>query len=181
MQIRTYVGVSIDGFMAMPDGLPAWFALPTFVGGASHGYPEYIEQCEAVVVGRTTFDQGHAHWTEQSAWPWEGFKVYVLTSRLLPANTHMDVFASNGGPSGLLEQLRNADLARDVNLLGGARSIQAFLQLGAVDHLGICILPVVLGEGVPLFAAGAAPRTSVRLNRHRAFPDGAVQLIYAAS
>jgi dihydrofolate reductase len=179
MQIRTHIGLSLDGFMATPDGLPVWNAMPTFVPGTSHGYAEFLAECEAIVIGRTTFDSGHQYWTEQSAWPWEGYRVYVLTSRALPANVHADVIASQGGPAGLLQQLRAEHLARDVQLLGGPRVIQAFLRLGAVDQLGMVILPVMLGDGVPLFTPGAAPHASWRLDSHRAFPDGAVELVFS--
>jgi dihydrofolate reductase len=178
MLIRTHIGVSLDGFVAAPDGLPAWDAVPTFVPGESHGYPEFIEQCDAIVIGRNTFDFGHAYWTEQGVWPWEGRRVYVLTSRPLPVNAHADVIASQGGTAGLLQQLRDAGLARDVQLLGGARTIRAFLQLGAIDRLGMVVLHILLGEGIPLVASGAAPRSPLRLERHRAFPDGAVELVY---
>jgi len=178
VQIRTHIGVSLDGFMGLADGAPVWNAIPTFVPGESHGYPEFIEPCKAVVVGRTTFDYGHAYWTEQGGWPWPNLTVYVLTSRPLPDHRHEGVAASQGGPAELLEQLRNAGLAGDVQLLGGPRVIRSFLELGAVDWLGVVVLPVLLGGGIPLFAAGTIPHSALRLERHHAFPDGAVQLVY---
>ena len=90
MQIRMHTGVSLDGFAATPDGVPALDAMPDFVPGESHGLPDFIEQCAAVVVGRTTFDEGHAYWSENSVWPWEGKRVYVLTSRPLPERRASD-------------------------------------------------------------------------------------------
>ena len=194
MLIRTHVGVSLDGFLATPDGLPAWDAVPTF-GPGSHGYAEVSEQCEAVIVGRTSFDQGCRDWLTDG-WPWPGKRVYVLTSRPLPADVPAGVIAATGGPAVLLGQLREAGLAGDAQLLGGARTIQAFLEIGAVDRLGMVVLPVRLERGIPLFAtertafssdawaasqaspSGAAPRPLLRLERHRAFPDGAVELVY---
>ena len=120
----------------------------------------------------------------------------MLTSRPLPANAFsLGVIASKGGPAGLLQQLRHAGLTRDVHLLGGPRTIWAFLELGAVDRLGMVVLPVLLGKEIPLFSveittfssevwaaskaspSGAGAR-SLRLERHRAFPDGAVELVY---
>jgi dihydrofolate reductase len=194
MLIRTHIGVSLDGFVATPDGLPAWDIMPTF-GPGSHGIAELMEQCDAVVMGRTSFDQGFQDWLAN--WPWPGKQIYVLTSRPLPANAPAaGVIASKGGPTGLLEQLRAARLARDVQLLGGPRIIQAFLALGAIDRLGMVVLPVLLGKGIPLFAieittfskeawaasqaspSGAASRSLLRLDRQRAFPDGAVELVY---
>lgn len=193
MQIRTYVGVSLDGFVATPDGLPAWEAVPTFSPG-SHGYSEFMEQCDAVVMGRTSFDQGLPGWLTN--WPWPGKQVYVLTSSPLPATAPASVIASKGGPAGLVQQLRDAGLARDVQLLGGSRTIQAFLEIGAIDRLGLCVLPVLLGKGIPLFAieitrfsseawatslaspSGTALRPLLRLDRQRTFSDGAVELVY---
>lgn len=177
MRIRTHTGLSLDGYMASADGMPVWNAISTFVPGQSHGYAEFLAQIEAVVVGRTTFDFGHKFWTEQSLWPWPDLRVYVLTSRPLPERVHEGVVAAQGGPAALLEQLRSAGLGRDVQLLGGPGVIRAFLELGAIDELGLVILPLLLGEGVPLFAPDAV-RRSPRLDRQRAFPDGAVELVY---
>lgn len=178
MQIRTHIGVSLDGIMGTPDGIPAWEAMPTFVPGQSHGYSEFIAQCEAIVIGRTLFDFAHGYWSEQRVWPWEGFRVYVLTSQPLPADRHPDVFASDGNAAALVQQLHQAGLTRDVQVLGGAQTIRAFLELGAIDELGLVVLPVLLGEGTPLFQAGTLPRTDLKLADHRAFPDGAVELVY---
>ncbi|HEY7294952.1 MAG TPA: dihydrofolate reductase family protein [Dehalococcoidia bacterium] len=178
MSIRTHIGISLDGFIAASDGMPAWDAMPTFAPRKSHGYREFIEQCDAVVIGRAVFDFGHTYWTEQSIWPWAGQRVYVLTSRPLPENAHEGVIASKGGPAELVEQLRDDGLRRDVQVLGGARTIRAFLTIGAIDRLGTVILPVLLGDGVPLFTPGDVSQTSLLLDRQRAFPDGAVELVY---
>ena len=177
MLIRMRTGMSLDGFAVTPDGVPAFDAMPGFVPGESYGAREFIEQCFAVVVGRATFDEGHAYWSEQSAWPWEGKRVYVLTSRPLPARVPDDVLASQGGPSGLLEQLRSARLDGDVHLLGGPRTLQAFHQLGAIDRLEILVLPILLGEGAPLFPLGNA-RVPLRLEGQRPFSDGTIELSY---
>ena len=194
MLIRTHVGVSLDGFVATPDGLPAWDAMPTF-GPGSHGNDEFTAQCDAVVIGGTTFAQGFEQWLPD--WPYAGKQVYVLTTRPLPAKaTEMGIVASQGGPAGLVEQLRGADLAGDVHVLGGSRTIQAFLNIGALDRLGMVVLPVLLGKGIPLFPleiatfsreawaaslaapSQAAPRWRLRLEGQRVFPDGAVELDY---
>jgi dihydrofolate reductase len=191
MLIRTHVGVSLDGFMATPDGMPAWEAMPDFSPGA-YGTAEFMEQSDAIVIGRSSFDQGFEAWLTD--WPYSGKQVFVLTSSPLPANVPEGVVASQGGPAGLVKQLRNAGLSR-VQVLGGARTIQAFLENAAIDRLGMVVLPVLLGKGIPLFAieptsfsnaALAASQTSatenatrpLRLDHQRAFPDGALELVY---
>jgi dihydrofolate reductase len=191
MLIRSHIGFSLDGFVATAEGLPAWDAMPSF-GPGSHGTDELAEQTDAVVIGRTSFDQGFGDWLPN--WPWPGKRVYVLTSRPLPAKaTEMGIVASEGGPAGLVRQLRDAGLSGDVHVLGGSRTIQALLAIGALDQLGMVVLPVLLGKGIPLFpiepttfsrdvwaaapsATAAGPR--FRLERHRAFPDGAIELVY---
>jgi dihydrofolate reductase len=177
MLIRMHTGVSLDGFAATPDGVPAMLSVPEFVPGESHGMQEFLEQCVAVVVGRTTFDEGHAHWSEHSVWPWEGKRVYVLTSRPLPERVPDEVVAPEGGPAGLVEQLRSARLEGDVHLLGGPRTLRAFHRLGAIDRLEVQVLPVLLGEGVPLFPLGSS-KVPLRLEEQRAFPDGTLGLVY---
>src|SRR5688572_27788474 len=126
MRLRTHVGVSLDGFITSAEGLPAWDAMPGF-GSESYGIQEFTDQCDAVIVGRTNFDQGFEFWSAD--WPWPGKPMYVLTSRPLPEKAAaMRVIASTGGPERLVEQIRQAGLKRDAHVHGGARTIQAFLE-----------------------------------------------------
>jgi dihydrofolate reductase len=69
----------------------------------------------------------------------------------VPVEAPADVIVSRGGPAGLLEQLRAARFAGDVHLLGGVRTIQAFRDLGAIDRYELQVLPILLGDGLPLF------------------------------
>ena len=180
MLIRMHTGVSLDGFASDHDGAPALDAMPDFVPGESYGTRAFLAQCAAVVVGRTTFDEGHAYWAAQGIWPWEGQRVYVLTSRPLPERVPADVVASEGGPAGLVAQLRGAGLAGDVHLLGGPRTLHALHELGAIDRLEVMVLPILLGAGVPLFPLGGG-RSPLRLAGQETFPDGTVKLAYATA
>ncbi len=173
MLIRARMGVSVDGYVATPDGRPALLTMPGFVPGESHGHPEFIEQCDAVVMGRTTFEPALA----SPSWPWPGKQVYVLTSGPLPAEAPADIIASEGGPAGLLEQMRAAGMSGDVHLVGGPRTIQAFRALGALDRLELLVLPIMLGEGTPLTPPGTSP-LPLGLESHRTFPDGTAELVY---
>jgi hypothetical protein len=108
----------------------------------------------------------------------------------------MNVIASQGGTQGLVRQFRDADLAGDVQLLGGVRTIQTFLEIGAIDELDVCLLPVLLGKGIPLFdieptdysneawttllvgQSEPARHPLYRLERHHVFPEGAIELVF---
>ena len=65
--------------------------------------------------------------------------------------------------------------------MGGPRTIRAFQELGAIDRLEILVLPVLLGDGIPL-SPRQAPALPLRLLRAgRIFPDGTAELAYAVA
>jgi hypothetical protein len=97
MLIKSRMGISADGFVSTPEGVPALAIAPGFEPGVSHGYPGFIEGCDAVVMGRTTFLTALG----APQWPWAGLQVYVLTSSPLPAGTPDHVTAGLKGPAGL--------------------------------------------------------------------------------
>jgi dihydrofolate reductase len=91
------------------------------------------------------------------------------------------VIVSQGGPAGLLRQLRSRGSDGDVHLVGGPRTIRAFHGLGALDRLEIVVLPILLGAGVTMSPPGS-PQASLRLlSADRTFPDGSAELVYSAS
>jgi dihydrofolate reductase len=173
MLIRTRLGVSVDGFIATPDALPAFLAMPDFAPHSSYGWPEFNEQCDAVVMGRVGLDAG----LDSGDWPWPGKQIYVLTSRPVPPEVPADVVVASGRPSELLDRLRGAGLVGDAFLLGGQRTLNAFIALGAVDKLELLVLPVILGQGVPFPPAGTR-QSRLRLERQSAFPDGTLHIVY---
>lgn len=174
MLIRSRMGTSVDGFVATPDGIPALAVMPGFTPGVSHGYPEFIQNVDAVVMGRNTFLPALG----APSWPWSGLQVFVLTSRPLPAGTPAGVVVAQGGPAGLVDQLRSRGSDGDVHLVGGPQAIRAFCELGALDRLEIVVLPILLGGSVPLSPPGA-PQLGLRLlEADRIFPDGSVEHVY---
>jgi len=174
MLIKARMAISADGFVATPDGMPALLAVPGFVPRVSHGFPEFIEGCDAAVMGRSTFLPALA----APAWPWPGLEVYVLTSRPLPEQTPPDVIVSRGGPQELAGQLLARESGGDVHLVGGPRTIQAFRQAGALDRLELVVLPILLGDGVPLSPPGTTALPLRLLQADRVFPDGSAELVY---
>jgi dihydrofolate reductase len=151
MQIRTRMGISVDGFIATTDGLPAFVAMPDFVPHGSYDWSEFNAQMDAVVIGRVALDAG----LQASEWPWPGLQVYVLTSKPVPPEVPADIVVADSQPSELLATLHAADLTGDAFLLGGQRTLNAFLALDAVDRLELLQLPILLGEGVPFSPPGS--------------------------
>lgn len=175
MQIRTHMGVSLDGFVASADGRPSLLSMSDFVPGQSHGYPEFIVNCDAVVMGRATFDPA----LQAPNSPWSGLRVYVLTSRPLPTDLPTEVVSASSANE-LLELMRARGSDRDVHLVGGPQTIQAFREIGALDRLEVVVLPVLLGDGLPLSTPGSGP-LRLALDSQRTFPDGSAELAYSVT
>src|SRR4051794_6802497 len=173
MRIRTHMGVSVDGFVASADGRPALLSMPNFVRGQSHGHPEFIANCDAVVMGRTTFDPALG----APRWPWPGLDVYVLTSRPLPRDMPAHVVSAPTAAE-LLALMRARGSDRDVHLVGGPRTIEAFREIGALDRLEVVVLPILLAAGQPLSLPGT-DLVRLGLEAQRQFPDGSVELVYS--
>jgi dihydrofolate reductase len=175
MRIKARMGISIDGFVATPDGMPALIRAQDFVSGQSHGYPEFIEGVDAVLMGRETFLPAIG---SPEYWPWPGLKVFVLTSSPLPKGTPSDVIVSQGGPQGLVDQIRSKGSDGDVHLVGGPRTIHAIAEVGALDSLEVVVLPIILGDGIRLWPANGTPPATQLERDPRVFPDGSVELTY---
>lgn len=162
-----YLAVSLDGFLARPDGSLDWLeAVQT--PGEDYGYAAFFASVDALVVGRRTYETVTAF----PAWPWTGKRVVVLTHRPLEAR-HGEVPWS-GSLDELLERLHREG-ARHAYVDGG-EVVRQFLSAGLLDDLTLSIVPVLLGEGRPLLGGVAAALT---LASAQPFPSGLVQLRYA--
>ena len=168
--VSVFVGTSVDGFIARPNGdldfLPEG-------GGEPHGYNEFIASVDAIVIGRKTFEKVLTF----GAWPYGDKRVVVLSSR------PVDLSAAGGGvvermagpPAEIVSRLA-ARGAQHLYVDGGI-TIQGFLRAGLVRRLVITRVPVLIGEGVPLF--GSLPRDiPLRHVATRHYPSGLVQSEY---
>jgi dihydrofolate reductase len=164
--------MSADGYVTTPDGWPALTADPAFVSGQSHGIQEFLEGCEAALMGRTTFEPAVGN----DRWPWPKLNVFMLGSRRPPGTP--DHVVSDSDPARLLEQLRAANQGGDVHLVGGPRTIETFRAIGALDTLELVVLPLLFGGGMQLTPA-LRPDTGLTFERERALPGGSVEIVYA--
>jgi dihydrofolate reductase len=174
MQIRARMSMSADGYVTTPGGWPALTADPAFVSGKSHGIQEFLEGCEAALMGRTTFEPALTN----ERWPWPTLNVFLLASQRPPGTP--DHVVSDGDPARLLEKLRAANQGGDVHLVGGPRTIETFRALGALDKLELVVLPLLLGDGMRLTPSISAD-SGLTFERERALPGGSVEIVYEVS
>jgi dihydrofolate reductase len=169
MTVSVFVGTSVDGFIARPNG-DLDFLPPG--GGEPHGYNEFIATVDAIVIGRKTFETVLA----MEDWPYGDKRVVVLSSRPVDLSGAGGVVEQMGGPPADIVSQLAASGAHHLYIDGGI-TIQGFLRAGLIQRLVITRVPVLIGGGVPLF--GALPR-DIRL-RHiatRHYPSGLVQSEY---
>lgn len=170
MRILTRLCMSLDGYVTTPEGRPAQLADPAF-SPASYGFVDFQQRIDAVLMGRTTFEPALG----APQWPWPDLGVYVLGSRR-PEQTPEHVVIDSD-PAALLERMRAAHPHGDVHLVGGPSTIEAFWALGALDQLGLILVPLELGDGMRLTPA-VPTGTQLTLDRQVALPTGAIELVY---
>jgi dihydrofolate reductase len=174
MQIRARMSISADGYVTTPGGWPALTADPAFVSGESHGIREFLEDCEAALMGRTTFEPALTN----ERWPWPTLNAFVLTSERPPGTP--DHVVTDSDPDRLFEKLRAANKGGDVHLVGGPRTIETYCALGALDKLELILLPLLFGGGMQL-TPSLSTDTGLTFERERALPGGSVEIVYAVS
>lgn len=165
--------MSLDGYVTTPEGWPAQIASPDWSPEA-FGFGDLQASCDAVLMGRTTFEPALG----ADRWPWPGLDVFVLGSHR-PEGTPETVVV-DGDPERLLEKVRAANRGGDVHLVGGPRTIETFRRLGALDELGLLVLPILMGDGLQLTPA-LGPDAGLTLTSARALPVGAVELRYSVA
>jgi dihydrofolate reductase len=146
MVVSVFIGTSLDGFIARHNG--KYDFLPAD-GGEPHGYSEFIATVDALVIGRKTFETVLAF----PEWPYGNRQVIVLSSRPL------DLSIVRGGR---VEQM-SADPIEIVASLAargfkhvyvdGGLTVQGFLRAGLVQRITITRVPVLIGDGIPLFGS----------------------------
>jgi dihydrofolate reductase len=126
-------------------------------------------------MGRTTFEPalGADHW------PWPDLDVFVLGSDVPTEGAPVPI-VTDTDPARLLERVRAANRGKDVHLVGGPQTIETFRKLGALDKLGLLLLPILLGDGMRLTPALSAD-TRLELESERSLPGGSVEIVYACS
>jgi len=139
--------------------------------GEDYGYAAFAATVDVMVVGRGTYDAV----LRFGEWPWAGKRVVVMTRRPCPPRADETFF--EGTPEALVAKLA-AEGARRVYVDGGI-VIRQFLGVGLVDDLTISTIPIVLGDGIPLFAPGGEEQR-LALVSSRAFPTGLVQSTWRA-
>ena len=166
-RIRYHVAMSLDGYIAGPKGEADWITPDPDVDFAA-----LFNEFDTALVGRRTFaamvDAGRA--------TIPGMKLIVF-SRTLRQADYPEVTVVAEKQKEVVASLREKP-GKDIWLFGGATLFHSLLQQGVVDAVGVSIVPILLGGGIPLLPT-PAPRKKLNLTGHKIYKSGIVALQYA--
>jgi dihydrofolate reductase len=166
-RLSVFLACSLDGYIATRGGSLDW--LDASVGpGEDYGYEEHLADIDALAIGRGTYDFI------------EHVDPLPFGERALFVFTHRPLLRDGVTPLQLTPQRAVAAWTeqglRHVYVDGGV-VISAFLEAGLIDDLTLTIVPLLLGDGLPLFHPGR-PEARLTLEESKTFPSGVVWLRY---
>jgi len=165
-----FIATSLDGFIADKNGGIEWLHADPAIENIDMGYDAFMANIDALVMGRMTFETVCGF---NIPWPYTK-PVFVLSNTL---NQIPDKFSSNatlvhGTIPAVLEQLHQQGYHR--LYIDGGKTIQGFLNEDLIDDMVITTIPVLLGEGIPLFATVPSTRQFACVESKR-YADKVVQ------
>jgi dihydrofolate reductase len=164
-RIRYRVAMSLDGYIAGPNGEPGWIVMDPDVDFAS-----VWAQFDTILVGRKTFDE----MVRAGRTRMPGVETYVV-SHSLKHGKHPGVTIINDKLEQTVTSLRSKT-GKDIWLFGGGELFRSLLDVGLVDTVEVAVMPVLLGSGIPLLPGGAQQK--LRLSGHRVYRTGIIGLEY---
>jgi dihydrofolate reductase len=175
-KIIVYIATSADGYIARPDGDVEWLnRRPRTV---DYGMREFCPTIDTILWGRKTYDWllDFCRKTGKTKGLFDTKLANYVFSRKPPRRAVPGVEFVSGPVKAFARRLRAAP-GKHVWMMGGGELIASFLDAGEIDEADIHVVPVFIGEGIPL----VAPRhrdVPLRLRSARKYPDGVVRLRY---
>ncbi len=167
-QCSVFIAMSLDGFIARPDGGVDWLDRVD-MPDEDFGFFAFFNTVDAVVFGRNTWDVACGF----STWLYGEKSCFVLTNRAAEPKHGEELL--RGTAEDVVAELARRGMRRAY--IDGGSVIRQFLDAGLIDDLTISVIPILLGEGIPLFARGI--EHGLTLEECRSWPTGLVQLKYA--
>ncbi len=175
-KIIVYIATSADGYIARPDGDVGWLERPRPKG--SYGMSDFFKTIDTILWGRKTYDKGIEMGMERGMKA-GGFgpriKNYVFSRQ--PQEPTGPGFEFVNEPVKSFARRLRAQQGKEIWMMGGGGIITSFLDEGEIDEFSIHVIPILIGEGIPLIA----PRhrsIPLKLLSTKTFPDGVVHLNY---
>ena len=167
-RVRFGGAISLDGFIAGPDGQYDWILMDPDLDFAA-----MFAQYDTLLIGRRTWTAMTAAGNAEAM---PGITSYVFSRTLGPEDCPGATLVSSDA-TGFVARLKN-EPGKDIALFGGGVLFRSLLDAGLVDTVEVSLIPVLLGDGIPLLPPPYGP-VQLRLSAHRALPTtGTISLEY---
>ena len=172
-KVVVHIAASADGFIARPDGDLDWLTSRPAPPGF-YGMGAFMKTVDTKIIGRKTYEASLRLGVKFDAKDRD--RSIVLSRQAAPAGAPAGIeFAS--GPIGPFVRRLKEQPGKDIWLMGGGDLIASFLDERAIDLFVVSVVPVFIGDGIPLIARRHR-HTALDLQAVERFEDGLVQLHY---
>jgi dihydrofolate reductase len=171
-KVIVHIGASADGYIARPDGDLEWLTSRPAPPGF-YGMNEFTKSIDTKLLGRKTYE---ASLRLGARFDSSKTKTIVFSRHAPPAGAPSGVEFATGAIVSFISRLRDRP-GKNIWLMGGGDLIASFLDEDAIDEFVVSVVPVFIGDGIPLIARRHR-HTQLELRSVERFEDGVVQLHY---
>lgn len=173
-KVILYIAQTVDGYIADKDGGIHW--LEAFNSpDEDYGYKTMYARIGAVIMGGVTYRQVLTF----GDWVYPGIMVYVVTRQGIGTPPVKEVEAYQSGDMPALVNKIRAETDKDIWLVGGGQIIAEFIKHDLIDEYQIATMPLLLGEGLPLFPpVSIGAQQNLKLVESKTYPNSIVNTMY---
>lgn len=172
-KIIVEVATSADGFIARPDGDISWLESPRLKG--NYGMAAFVKTIDSILWGRKTYTKGVELGMKAGGFG-PNIKNYVFSRK--PQGQLLQGFEWVKEPISTFARGLRAQPGKNIWMMGGGEIIAAFLDEGEIDEFSINLIPIYIGEGIPLMKPQHRS-IPLELLSTKKFADGVVHLHYS--
>lgn len=169
-KIIVEIATSVDGYIARPDGDVGWLDRSK----GDYGMGQWSKSIDTILWGRKTYEKGIELGMKDGGFG-PNIKNYLFSRRA--QKSLLRGFEQVREPIKSFAQELRARAGKNIWMMGGGEIIASFLEEGEIDEFSIHVIPILIGEGIPLIQ----PRhrsIPLKLLSSKRFPDGVVHLYY---
>lgn len=184
MKCSVYIATSVDGFIARPNGAVDWLHtagnLEADMGTEDMGFKSFMDSVDCMIMGRKCMEMISSMNLTPEQWFYGDMKIIVLsdTVKEAPDNLKGKVEMFSGNIGHLIHSLEKEGYQHAY--IDGGKTIQSFIDLKLIDEITLTRIPILLGEGIPLFGKTFA---DIKLEKAKAcdYVNDFVQVKYAVN
>ena len=176
--------ISLDGFVAGPNGEMDWIKVDEEI--FDH-VGKRISEGDTALYGRVTYQMMENYWPAAGAGPTasrhdiEHSKWYNKVHKVVLSDTMKDAVLTNttiisNNLSYRINEIKQ-QTGKDILLFGSPSATHSLIQLNLIDGYWLFVNPIVLGQGIPLFA-DIKDKIKLKLLTTQQFTCGVTELNY---